>query len=165
MLAFFTIPVAILTAIYTAFLFAQAEGRDMWQSQATPVHMGLQMLYLGSGLLLSIGAFTELDGELMGWSKVIFVASVVLSLGVMLVGEFGAPRASEIAERAAKEITRGRYRNHFWFGGALLGHVVPVALAYAGPDVALVPALLAAAVGLYLYEYAFVMAPQEIPNS
>ncbi|MBI3761293.1 MAG: polysulfide reductase NrfD, partial [Chloroflexi bacterium] len=30
---------AVLSAIYTAFLFAQAEGRDLWQSTLLPWHL------------------------------------------------------------------------------------------------------------------------------
>ena len=30
---------AILSAVYTAFLFAQAEGRDLWQSTLLPAHL------------------------------------------------------------------------------------------------------------------------------
>ena len=34
-----------------------------------------------------------------------------------------------------------------------------------GMPILAIPAAILAAIGLYLYEYAFVMAPQEIPNS
>ncbi|MBK8541502.1 MAG: polysulfide reductase NrfD [Ardenticatenia bacterium] len=40
-------PLALLTAIYTAFLFQQCEGRDLWQSRLMPWHMGVQAVMAG----------------------------------------------------------------------------------------------------------------------
>jgi hypothetical protein len=96
--------------------------------------------------------------------------ALLLDLFVILVGEFSVPHASEVAARAAHEISHGHYKNTFWWGGIALGHVVPLALALAavwisGQAVLGAIAGLAAIAGLYAYEYAFVMAPQEIPNS
>jgi len=73
--------------------------------------------------------------------------------------------------RAAHDISHGRYRNHFWQGAIALGHVLPVLciiLAFIAPTLAmplLAVAGLAAIAGLYAFEYAFVMAPQHVPNS
>jgi hypothetical protein len=51
-----------------------------------------------------------------------------------------------------------------------VGHLLPLVLVGVGlwwgnTAVVALFATLAAVIGLYLYEYAFVMAPQEIPNS
>ena len=81
------------------------------------------------------------------------------------------PHASEVAARAAHAISHGRYRGWFWAGGILIGHALPLALLGLGwllPWLALPLAAsgaLAAIAGLFAYEFAFVMAPQEIPNS
>jgi uncharacterized membrane protein len=53
----------------------------------------------------------------------------------------------------------------FWWGVVGLGHVAPLLLVWIGGPVALAVGVLSAIVGLYLYEHAFVMAPQEVPNS
>ncbi len=45
-------PLALLTAIYTAFLFQQCEGRDLWQSRLMPWHMGVQAVMAGGGVWL-----------------------------------------------------------------------------------------------------------------
>ena len=86
-----------------------------------------------------------------------------------VVGEFGIPHASEVAARAGHEITHGKYAPQFWWGSVVAGHVVPIALLavliLAGLPMLAVGAALFTAVGLYAYEHAFVMAPQEIPNS
>ena len=46
------IPLATLTAVYTAYLFAQAKARDMWQNPLLPPHLLVQAILLGSGILL-----------------------------------------------------------------------------------------------------------------
>ena len=171
LLAWLGLPLAVLTAIYTAFLFAQAEGRDLWQSPLLPAHLLVQALMVGSGALLALGLLVPLPAGMadrLGWT---FGASLVADLFVTLAGEFGIPHASEIAARAAHAIRAGRYRQWFWWGSLGLGHVVPLALlalGLAAPAAAPVLAALAglaAIAGLYAFEYAFVMAPQEIPNS
>ena len=89
----------------------------------------------------------------------------ILDLAVTLGGEFAMPHASADAARAAAEITRGRYRMHFWLGSVGLGHALPLALLLSGTGLAAALGGALTLIGLYLYEYAFVMAPQEIPNS
>ncbi len=164
-------PFALLSAIYTAFLFAQAEGRDLWQSPLLPFHLVVQAMVAGSGAFLLLDLFLALPPHLTRFMLVSFVVALLVDLFVTLVGEFSIPHASEVAARAAHEITHGRYRNHFWWGSIALGHALPlalvalaVALAAAQPLLGALAAL-AAIAGLYLFEYAFVMAPQEVPNS
>jgi formate-dependent nitrite reductase membrane component NrfD len=41
---------AILLAIYTAFLFAQAKGRDFWQSPTLPLHMLVHSVMAGTAI-------------------------------------------------------------------------------------------------------------------
>lgn len=162
---------AIASAIYTAFLFGQAEGRDLWQSTLLPAHLVIQAMMVGSATLLALGLFAALAPLMMTALTWIFGVSLVADLFVTLLGEFGMPHASEVAARAAHDISRGKYRNYFWGGSIWLGHLAPLLLILiAGISGPLAPVLMALAalattVGLYLFEYAFVMAPQEIPNS
>ncbi len=161
---------AVGAAIYTAFLFGQAEGRDLWQSSLLPFHLVVQALMAGSGVLLLLDLVLATAGRASARSAVIiFVAALLVDLFVTLVGEFGMPHASETAAAAAHEISHGRYRGHFWFGSILLGHVVPLVLvaltALLASPLLLIAAALCAIAGLYFYEYVFVMAPQEVPNS
>ncbi|WP_322496621.1 NrfD/PsrC family molybdoenzyme membrane anchor subunit [Chloroflexus sp.] len=165
------IPLAVMAAIYTAFLFAQAEGRDLWQSPLLPTHLLVQALMVGAGTLLLMAPLMAMPAEfltLLGW---LFAGSLALDLFMLLLGEFGIPHASEVAARAAHDISHGRYHRHFWQGAIGLGHVVPIvliALALLVPALAaplLAVAGLAAIAGLYAFEYAFVMAPQHVPNS
>jgi Fe-S-cluster-containing dehydrogenase component/formate-dependent nitrite reductase membrane component NrfD len=159
------LPLAVGVAIYTAFLFGQAEGRDLWQSTLLPAHLFVQMGMAGAATLLCMAPVVPLGAELVRVAVIAFVIFLFGDLLVTLGGEFAMPHASADAARAAAEITRGRYRLHFWLGYIGLGHALPLALLVSGT--ALTAALAGAfcLVGLYLYEYAFVMAPQEIPNS
>jgi formate-dependent nitrite reductase membrane component NrfD len=98
------------------------------------------------------------------------VVTLLVDLFVILVGEFSIPHASEVAARAAHDISHGHYKNYFWWGSVGLGHIVPLTLVFIAANATDMPILVAiaglcAVAGLYLYEYAFVMAPQEIQNS
>ena len=162
---------AVLAAIYTGFLFGQAEGRDLWQSALLPIHLVVQALMVAAVVLLVLGQFiahpVELETALL-WT---FGASLVVDLFLILLGEFGMPHASEMAARAAHQISHGKYRGSFWGGAVLAGHLLPLALLLLGASGGgfsfgfIMVAALATVAGLYLYEYAFVMAPQELPNS
>ena len=156
---------AIGAAIYTAFLFGQAEGRDLWQSGLLPFHLVVQAFMAGSGALLIAAAFMPAPNGFVPTAAIVFGVSLIIDLFITLVGEFGMPHASEVAARAAHEISHGYYRRHFWWGSVVLGHIIPLILLFIGLPLAAALAGIAAIIGLYFYEYAFVMAPQEIPNS
>lgn len=164
-LLWLTVPLALGTAVYTAFLFAQAEGRDLWQSPLLPAHLVVQALAMGAGALLLLHAVGGLPVDLVATLRTTFAVVLVVDLLVTLVGELGVPHGSELAARAAHAITHGRHARGFWWGSVVVGHALPLALLLTGSAaLAGVGAVLAAA-GLYAYEHAFVMAPQEIPNS
>lgn len=163
-------PLAMGVAVYTAFLFAQAEGRDLWQSALLPFHLLVQAFMVGSAALLILSPFIAPPTTLLNIVTYIFMVALMVDMFITLAGEFGIPHASEVAAKAAHEISHGRYRMHFWWGSLGLGHVLPLLLMLTALFLVNSPLLGAVAgvgsvVGLYLYEYAFVMAPQEIPNS
>lgn len=158
-------PLAIGAAIYTAFLFGQAEGRDLWQSTLLPFHLLVQALVSGAAAMLILGAFFDMATDLVRLSRIVFIVGLIVDLAVTALGEFGMPHASEAAAKAAHAITHGKYKKHYWIGAIGLGHVVPLVLLVFGMPWLGAIAGVCALIGLYLYEYAFVMAPQEIPNS
>jgi formate-dependent nitrite reductase membrane component NrfD len=164
-------PLAAATAVYTAFLFAQAEGRDLWQSTLLPFHLLAQAFVAGAGALLALGLLLPPAPEMRSLLLVALAIGLLASLFVTLAGEFAIPHASEVAARAAHAIRAGRYRAWFWGGGIVVGHIVPLILIGVGlllpASAAWLAALagVAAIGGLYAFEYAFVMAPQEVPNS
>ncbi len=156
---------ALLAAIYTAFLFGQAEGRDLWQNALLPVHLIIQAFLVGSAAYLVIVPVIGLPSTLANTARVTFLVALVADLVTIFLGELGMSHASEIAARAAHDIRHGTFKSHFWYGAIGLGHILPLILVLLGNPWPAALAGLAAIVGLYFYEYAFVMAPQRIPNS
>ena len=162
---------AVGAAIYTAFLFGQAEGRDLWQSTLLPFHLVVQAFMVGAGMLLFLDLFMSMPAELSSAAAITFVVMLVVDLFVTLAGEFGMPHASEVAAKAAHDISHGKYKDHFWKGSLGLGHAAPLVLLLIGSVAGIAAPLffavagICAMVGLYLFEYAFVMAPQDISNS
>ncbi|MBV7336988.1 polysulfide reductase NrfD [Chloroflexi bacterium TSY] len=170
-LLWFGFPLALMVAIYTAFLFGQAEGRDLWQSTLLPFHLVVQALMVGAGTMLFLDLFLPMPTETSHVVLLLFGTMLIVDLFVTLAGEFGMPHASEIAAQAARDISHGKYRNHFWKGSIGLGHAIPLLLlllgsvaGFAGPLFFAVGGLCSIG-GLYLFEYVFVMAPQDISNS
>lgn len=159
----------IFTAGYTAFLFGQAEGRDLWQSRWLFWHLILQAIMVGGGalLLLSplVGASSDLERLLIG----ALVVGVVGHLGIILAehGWNGREHGTANARAARMMMTRGRhattYRTALGAGvlalvGGLLGLFTALTV------VGLVSAVLAQ-VSLVVYEHVFVRAAQEVPLS
>jgi Fe-S-cluster-containing dehydrogenase component/formate-dependent nitrite reductase membrane component NrfD len=168
------LPFAIGVAVYTAYLFAQAEGRDLWQSPLLPFHLIVQAILGGSAMLLIVNLFAPLPADIVTGVAIAFIVSLIVNLFLTLAGEFGVAHPSEIAARAAHEISHGRYSRKFWWGGIALGNILPLVLLLIAffviapsttAPILLAAAAAAAIAGLYFYEYVFVMAPQDIPNS
>ena len=159
------VALAILTAIYTAFLFAQAEGRDLWQSRLLAAHLFAQAVMAGAAALAIAGAAAGgVPAEAARFLSWTFAAGLLGNL-VVTAAEFALPHATDVATAAALLVTRGRYAPHFW-GSLAVGVAAPLALLALGgslPAVAVAGALSLA--GLFLYEWAFVMAPQQVPNN
>ena len=119
----------------------------------------------GSATLIFVRPFLDLGAELGAVAAMMLGVSLVVDAMMILLGELGMPHASGDAARAAREIRKGRYAFTFWWGVLVAGHVTPMLLlSLSGVAWASLAGLLSL-VGLYLFEHAFVMAPQEIPNS
>jgi Fe-S-cluster-containing dehydrogenase component/formate-dependent nitrite reductase membrane component NrfD len=155
---------ATATAVYTAFLFSQSKGRDLWQSPAMPAHMFVQAVVAGGATLVIMGV-----AGVPGFGALVAPSSLSLGLGLAahaaLVGsEIFTPHQTEDAEEAAARITRGRFRQAFWIGGVVVGIGLPLALLVVGAGVG--PALAAAGAlalaGLFAFEYCWITAPQTI---
>ena len=119
----------------------------------------------GSGALLVAGLFVGLPDVMTLVILITFAVSLIVDAGITLMGEFGMPHASEVAAKAAHEISKGRYKDYFWVGSLLIGHIVPLLFLTFGNPFTNAIAGVCAIIGLYAFEYAFVMAPQDVPNS
>lgn len=166
-LAWLGIPASAMMAGYTAFLFGQAEGRDLWQSPVLFWHLLVQAVMVGSGALAVAGLFVDLSDSAWDFVAVSFVISTVMHLLILGLEYFGR-HASRQAAIAAHIVTHGRYAQTFWYasvvptgaaavlGGLTLSGMSVVLLAVAGLIVQ--PALIA-------YESVFVRAGQDPPLS
>ena len=147
------VPLAVMAAVYTAYLFAQAKARDLWQSSLLPPHLLIQTLVAGASvaLLLSTGGTSVMR---QGAAMVLAGATFVHLL--MVLGEVSLPHPTTHARLAVREMTAGGYRT-FFRAGIVLGAIGMLA-PWIGP-VAALPAL----VGLLAYEHAYVQSAQSVP--
>ena len=96
---------SFLTAVYTAFLFAQAKGRDFWQSPLLSVHMLLHAVLAGGAVLLLFhSVFDDAAAERL---RMVLLVSIVLSV-LAFFGELYFPHATHDAKSAAQEISAGK---------------------------------------------------------
>lgn len=165
---------ALFTAIYTAFLFAQAEGRDLWQSKWLAPHLAVQAILAG----VAGCAFTPLNSYFGGTIALAWMLGVTCLLNVVFTtADLGQKHPTREGHAAARTITRGHYSRLFQASILLQiacsGYAFFVATKLSdhswvsevtAPYLVGVPALLSI-IGLFLYEWAFVMAPQEVPNN
>ncbi len=152
---------AVIVAIYTAFLFAQARGRDFWQSPMLPLHMLVHSAVGGAAALAVIEAFGGLD--LQGIPVQVLQLGLLANIIVVAI-ELVMPHPTTDAKAVVKMILHGRYRTAFW-AAMLLGNIAPwVGLFWHGamPAVAAVAAVLAIW-GIYRLEKIWVEGPQRIP--
>lgn len=172
------IPLAVLTAIYTAYLFAQAKARDLWQNPLLPTHLLVQTLLLGSAVLLLVFVWLEglmasddmsgiIDTVRLEIIDLLFVlaGSSLLHL-LMIWGEVSLTHSTAHARLAVWEMVNGRYRTEFWIGMALsiLGALLPFLAILGVMDISFsLGATPLALVGLALYEHAYVQAGQSVP--
>lgn len=136
----------------------------MWQSNLLPFQLLAQSMMAASGVFLIVNIFVSYPDDLHTILVSLFPASIAINLILTLAGKFNS-FASEVALLGYREMTQGLFRNDYWWGGIALGHLVPLALFFAFGAVVLPVAVVFAIVGLFFYEYAFVMAAQHIPNS
>ncbi len=154
-----------LTAIYTAFLFGQAKGRDLWQSPLMSLHMFLHALIAGPAVWLCLAqvyAPMQAYEQPMAYT---LLAGLALQL-VILAAEIYSEHPTEDSHRALHLITKGPYRQAFWQYGVGLGSVLPLGLLVASFEPLV---LLAAAVlslfGLWHLIRLWVQVPQLLPLS
>ena len=155
---------AVLTAVYTAFLFAQAKGRDFWQSPMLGLHMILHAIMAGAGVFAIIGAF--LNGSASWLAGVAYVMIATLGINLLtLVIELWTAHTTDDAHKTIEMITKGRFSMPFWAGMVVVGNIQPLMALVLGPAAAAAPAGVLILVGLIFAEHIWVRAPQMIPLS
>ena len=173
------IPLSLMTAVYTAYLFAQAKARDLWQNPLLPPHLLVQALILGATALSPFaGLWVDFEraaylhrhplapnealptvAEIAPLVWIILTGTVVHLL--MVWGEASLTHGSAHARVASWEMTRGRYRAHFWLG--ILLSLAGAAILVLGGIMGLTTAMVTVFAGMMLYEHAYVQAGQSVP--
>ncbi len=155
---------AAIVAIYTAFLFAQAKGRDFWQSPALPLHMLIHAVMAGAAFFALLAPASVGAND---WHQ--FIARMlniaIISNLVVLAIELLTPHPTTDAKRAVAMITKGRFRNLFYVGTLLLGNLLPAALLFVFGIEMLPLAGAFTLLGIYITEHIWIRAPQMIPLS
>jgi formate-dependent nitrite reductase membrane component NrfD len=165
-----TVLVGFCAAAYTAFLFGQCEGRDLWQTPLLPAHLIVQALLCGAAVLALLPDSIGGSSQALAFAAPTLVVTLGLHL-LMLLGEVAMPHTTDNARYAARLMTHGPFANAFWGGAVVAGGIVPMALLLlssllgASTRIAAGAASVLALVGLLIFEWCFVMAGQSVPNS
>jgi formate-dependent nitrite reductase membrane component NrfD len=162
---------AIASACYSAFLFAQAKGRDLWQSPLFLWHLLVQALVAGSAMILIAGILMDAAPGIFSPTVLILLISLIISLA-MNIGEIALPHVSEDVRIATRALIDGRLSLRFWglvIGAGLIAPIILASLVSASAlprasAFAIVAAVLALA-GLWWFEELWVKAGQSAPLS
>jgi Fe-S-cluster-containing dehydrogenase component/formate-dependent nitrite reductase membrane component NrfD len=157
---------AIASAGYSAFLFAQARGRDFWQSPLLFWHLLVQAIVAGAAIITLIGTVFGVTLPLFAWLGHLLVISLFASLA-MILGELFMKHGAEEALRSGELLLSGALSKSFWIFVVGLGTLVPIGLTFwqVSSVIPNVVASLLALFGLWMYEHLWIKAGQAVPLS
>lgn len=162
------IPTALFaagTAGYTAFLFAQCEGRDLWQTPLLLPTLLAQAVTAGGATYCIMDLVMDVpSADAARW---VLIGGAVATAALVAIE--ATSKGTPHVEAALHQMIKGAYRSRFWFG-VVGGLAVPIALTIVALVADLGPGLpaaggVAAIVGMWSYEDAFVRAGQSVPLS
>jgi formate-dependent nitrite reductase membrane component NrfD len=155
---------AVLSAVYTAFLFAQAKGRDFWQSPMLGLHMIIHSIMAGFAVFLIALPILEVNEGFRMVLTFLTIAALIFHL-ITLAIELTTTHTTEDAHRTVKMITNGEFSRKFWLGMIFVGNTLPLFLLLTGQPLAFALAGISILIGLWFAEDIWVKAPQRIPLS
>jgi formate-dependent nitrite reductase membrane component NrfD len=158
-----TVLVGFFAACYTAFLFGQCEGRDLWQTPLLAVHLIVQALMCGAAAMALLPAAIAGSSAGLEVARVGLIAGLISHL-VIVGAEFMMPHSTDNAAYAARLITYGPFKLLFWGGAVFVGGILPLCLLLLLP-ISLASSAVLSLLGLLAFEWCFVMAGQSVPNS
>ena len=155
---------AAAAAGYTAFLFGQCEGRDLWQTRWLLPDLLAQAVVAGAALFGLADLVLDVpEADAIRWT---LIAGLIVHLAVV-AAEVAGHHSRHVAA-ALRVMTRGREAPYFWSGVA----TALLAVGFAALAIAGVAALaftacasFAALVAITSSEAAFVRAGQAVPLS
>jgi Ni/Fe-hydrogenase subunit HybB-like protein len=148
------LPLALATAVYTAYLFAQAKARDLWQSPLLAPHLAVQAVLAGAAAALPF--LLWLSPARAATADEVILASAAVAHILLVAAETTLPHVTAHAHLASREMTHGRFAKFLWPGLTL------VAAGAAAPWIGLAAAPLAL-IGLLAHEHAYIQAGQSVP--
>ena len=157
LLDFLTSIFAILGASYTAFLFAQAKARDLWQNPYTnAIHMLIHAMLAGSTITLYISK------EPINLLTNIILIFICLNL-IFIIKEIFLHHNTSDTKRAVNLMLRGYYSKYF-FTGIILGNIIPITIILINPSLLIIASTFAT-LGIFFTEFVRIRVPQLIPLS
>ena len=163
---------AIASAGYSAFLFAQARGRDFWQSPLLFWHLVVKAISAGAAVLILIGSlelitpYQFMSPQMLVWLIHILIFSLLAGMA-MVCGDLFMKHGSEESIRAGALLLSGPLCRSFWALVVGLGVAAPAGLFFwqANTLIPHVVAALLALFGLWMYEHLWIKAGQAMPLS
>ncbi|NNC94000.1 MAG: polysulfide reductase NrfD [Chitinophagales bacterium] len=157
---------SVIVATYTAFLFAQAKGRDFWQSPTLAIHMLVHSIMAGAAVFVTLTLFIESSTEVLQLLKSVILGTIAINL-ITISSELMTTHPTNDSKNTVSLILKGRYKNLFWLGMIMLGNALPFLLVLiSGSSLILTSiASLFILIGLYITEHIWVEAPQRISLS
>jgi formate-dependent nitrite reductase membrane component NrfD len=162
-------PVIVLAtpcAVYTAYIFKQSKGRDLWQNPTLPAIFFVEAILAGAASLVLLAVGPSLADGTFGALALTLTLSGLL-MAASMASEFVVHHESRYASSAATALVRGAYSRLYWSSLALILAASGLGLvAYAASSIAFgaVGGVLAL-VGLFAYEHAYIQAGQAVPQA
>jgi len=164
---------ALASAGYSAFLFAQAKGRDLWQSSLFFFHLLVQAMIAGTAVVVLVDSVGDLQsGDV--WDSRVYTGSSLLAVWLiihlgMILAEILIPHATKDARLGIRSLVRGKWAASFWVLVMGIGIVVPGILLFSLPSYGYQMRALEAStlvlIGLWFWEDLWVKAGQSVPLS
>ncbi len=147
------VPLAVMTAVYTAYLFKQSRGRELWQSALLAPHLLVQAILAGAASLAPI-AWVMAPEAVPALLRIV-AFSAVAHLGIV-AAETLHSRGTAHVRLAMHEMVSGTYRGFFM--ASLAAVAAGIFVPWMGVPLVALPLL-----GLIAYEHAYVQAGQAVP--
>ncbi len=162
-LLYITAIIAILVAIYTAFLFAQAKARDFWQSPTLIIHMLVHSFMAGASAFGILSLIADDGSSWLGFLKAVLIGAILVNVATIIM-EITISHPTKDAKDTVHMITSGRYKSLFWGGVMLFGNITPLLILFGlgTSSMSLAIAGVITLIGIYITEKIWIEAPQRI---
>ena len=154
--------ISVPVAVYTAFLLAQAKGRDFWQSPILPIHMIAHMITAGAATFSILMTLLNTTYDWESYIRIMFIIGIAFNMNV-LIAELTIAHPTAESRLVAKMISKGRFALLFYTGSVAIGNLIPFALILTNNNSLLPVAGALAIIGIYVTEHIWIKGPQLVP--